>query len=294
MLAHFPEARRVAELFILSLPQARRPRLQHQLRRHLLRRYLWRRFGSRFSPVDGGPPAPPELVSQTSVLREEDVAKAATPDAYFAGGYLGVLMYLETIEQFGFDLRSARAVLDFGCGAAKNTRLLRGIEGLRVVGTDVSAAQIAWARKHVPGVELHVNEREPPLRFAKPDEFDLVTAASVFTHVPLDIQRPWLEEIHRILAPDGYFLCTVAGSYHIGVQLSLELRQRLREEGGVTLGPDDPGVSYATRAAGSCDVFQTREEVQRVFESVFEVLDYSDKASGQDHLVLRKRQGRPE
>jgi SAM-dependent methyltransferase len=179
-------------------------------------------------------------------------------------------------------------VLDFGCGAAKNTRLLRGIDGVRVVGTDVNAAQIEWARKHVPGVEFHVNELQPSLRFAPDDEFDLVTAASVFTHIPLDLQRAWLDEIRRILRPGGYFLCTVAGSYHIGIQLSPELRHRLREEGGVTLGPEDPGVSYATKAAGSCDVFQTREEVLRVFGNAFEVLDYSAKTSGQDHLVLRK------
>ncbi len=50
----------------------------------------------------------------------------------------------------------------------------------------------------------------------------------------------------------------------------------------------DPGVSYATTAAGSWDVFQTREEVRRSFGSVFEVLDYSTSESGQDVLVLRK------
>jgi SAM-dependent methyltransferase len=119
-----------------------------------------------------------------------------------------------------------------------------------------------------------VNDLEPPLRFAEEDSFDLVTAASVFTHIPLDLQRRWLEEIRRILRPGGYFLCTVAGAHHIGIQLSPELKGRLRKEGHVTLGSDDPGVSYATKAAGSWDVFQTREEVLRSFGSVFEVLHY--------------------
>ena len=155
--------------------------------------------------------------------------------------------------------------------------------------TAVNARQIEWARKHVPGVEFHVNELEPPLRFAEDETFDLVTSASVFTHIPLDLQRPWLKEIRRVVKPGGYFLCTVAGVFHIGSQLSPELQQRLREEGDVTLAPDDPGVSYATKAAGSWDVFQTREEVMRSFGSAFEVLSYSASESAQDTLVLRRR-----
>jgi SAM-dependent methyltransferase len=227
MLAHIPDAARVAEALILCLPPRGRPRLQHLLRRYQFRRYLKDRLGARVTPVDEGPPAPPELVVQTSVLHKHDLPAAADPDAYLAGGYLGSLMHLSTVERFGFDLGAAKAVLDFGCGAAKNTSLLRGIQGLRVVGTDVNAAQIEWARKHVPGIEFHVNEREPPLRFAADESFDLVTAASVFTHIPLDLQRPWLEEIRRILRPKGYFLCTVAGAYHIRIQLSKELRRQL-------------------------------------------------------------------
>jgi SAM-dependent methyltransferase len=289
MPAHLPEVTGVAELVVLYLPQRHRPRAQRVLRRFRLHRYLKGRLGRRFTPADPGPTPPPELIAQTSVLYQRDIPVKADPDEYFAGGYLGTLMHLETVEQFGFDLGKVKAVLDFGCGAAKNTRLLRGIEGVRLVGTDVNAAQIEWARKHVPGVAFHVNDLEPPLRFAEEDSFDLVTAASVFTHIPLNLQRRWLEEIRRILRPGGYFLCTVAGAHHIGIQLSPELKGRLRSEGHVTLGPDDAGVSYATKAARSWDVFQTREEVLRSFGSVFEVLHYSASENAQDNLVLRKQ-----
>jgi hypothetical protein len=81
---------------------------------------------------------------------------------------------------------------------------------------------------------------------------------------------------------------TVAGAHHIRLQLSTELRHQLSREGHVTLTAADPGVSYATKAAGSWDVFQTREEVQRSFGSVFEVLSYSASETGQDTLVLRR------
>ena len=289
MRRRLPTLARVTERAILQLPASQQRRAQHLVRRRRLNRYLRRQLGARFTPVDPGLNAPPELVAQTSALHEQDVATAADRDGYFAGGYLGMWTILRAVQLRGFDLASATAVLDFGCGAAKNLRLLRRIPGLRLVGTDVNAAQIAWAREHVPGLELHVNDVEPPLAFAPDDTFDFVIAGSVFTHIPLHLQRPWLEEIRRIMQPGGYFFCTVAGAYHIGIQLSPELQQQLRREGQVTLGSDDAGVSHATRMAGSWDVFQTREEVLRSFGEVFEVLAYTAPETGQDHLVLRKR-----
>jgi SAM-dependent methyltransferase len=284
---------RIAERLIRYLPRHSRARAQHAVRRRRLERLLRDRLGAKYTPVDEGPAPPPELVAQTSVLYERDLPAATDRYGYLAGGYLGVLTVLGTVERFGFDIAEAEAVLDFGCGAAKNIRLLRGVRGLRVVGTDVSGAQIEWAREHVPGVEFHVNGLEPPLTFAADDSFDLVTAASVFTHIPLDLQRPWLEEIRRVLRPGGYFFCTVAGAYHIDVQLSTELREQLRTAGQVTLAADDPGVSHGTRAAGSWDVFQTREEVRRSFGSAFEILHYTETTMerAQDNLVLRKPAG---
>src|SRR3546814_6253266 len=48
----------------------------------------------------------------------------------------------------------------------------------------------------------------PPLAFAD-ESFDLVYALSVFTHIPLELQRDWLDELRRVLVPGGYLLCTV-------------------------------------------------------------------------------------
>jgi SAM-dependent methyltransferase len=279
---------RIAERLIRYLPEREVPRAQHLVRRRRLERFIKRRLGARYTPVDPGPVPPPKLLAQTSVWHEQDVVAAAERDRYLAGGYLGVMLVLDTVERFGFDIRAAQSVLDFGCGAAKNIRLLRGIEGLQLFGSDVNAAQIEWASDHVPGVEFHVNGLEPPLAFAD-DSLDLVTAASVFTHIPIELQLPWLQEIRRVVRPGGYFYCTVAGAYHINVQLSPELRDQLHTDGHVTLAADDPGASYATSAARSWDVFQTREEVLRSFASVFEILHYSETTveNAQDVLILR-------
>ena len=123
------QASRIAERLIRYLPQRRVPRAQHVVRRRKLERYLGHRLGSRYAPVPTGPVPPSELLAQTSVWREEDLGAAREPDRYLAGGYLGTMHVLEAVERFGFDIRTARTVLDFGCGGAKNLRLLRGIRG---------------------------------------------------------------------------------------------------------------------------------------------------------------------
>jgi SAM-dependent methyltransferase len=71
----------------------------------------------------------------------------------------------------------------------------------------------------VPGCEFHINDLEPPLPFAKGNDFDLIISLSVFTHIPLEQQIVWLQEMKRVLKPNGFLLCTVVGTSHIDAQL---------------------------------------------------------------------------
>lgn len=274
------------ERLVARSPARIRPSLQHRTRRRNFQRYVRARVGERYEWVDPGLPAPPELVAQTSVMHADQIEGAAHPDGYFGGGYLGTLLFLEQLEENGFDLASVRSVLDFGCGAGKTIRLLRCIQGVRLVGTDVNAAQIEWARANVPGVQFDMNALEPPLPYGT-GEFDLVWAASVFTHIPLDGQDAWIAELARVLSPNGFALCTVAGDAHAARQLTAAQQADLARDGRYTLQPDDPGVSYASVATGQLDVFQTREQASEAFSRHFRVLHYYADRDGQDDLILR-------
>jgi len=276
----------IVERLVARSPERFRPSLQHRYRRRQFQHYVRTRIGGRYRWIDPGIPAPPELVLQTSVMHADDASRAAHPDGYFGGGYLGTLLFLEQLEENGFELGSARSALDFGCGAGKMIRLLRCIQGLRLVGTDVNAAQIEWARANVPGVEFDVNALEPPLPYTA-GEFDLVWAASVFTHIPFDVQDAWIAELARVLSPDGFALCTVAGAAHAARQLTQSQRDELAREGRYALRPDEPGVSYASVVTGQLDVFQTREQVTDAFSRHFRVVHYYPDPDGQDDLVLR-------
>jgi hypothetical protein len=79
----------------------------------------------------------------------------------------------------------------------------------------------------------------------------------------------------RVLKPNGFLLCTVAGTPHIDAQLGANERKLIQERREIILGKDDPGVSLSPYAGGSnYDVFQRRDRVIEVFGSVLRFRDF--------------------
>jgi SAM-dependent methyltransferase len=275
---------------VLNLPQSKlRSGLIHSYRRKQFEAFLDARLGSSFRPVDPGPIPPLELILQTNVLDNAEVPKKSNPAEYVSSSCMGMLGFLNLAEKYGLNVRTVGSILEFGMGTAINLRLFRSIEGVRLVGTDVNPRVVEWCKANLEGIEFYLNELEPPLVFDD-NSFDFVFAASVFTHIPLEWQDAWLREIRRVLRPRGIFICTVAGRFHIGNQLTPDERAILESEGEFTLTPEDRGASLATKHAGSWDVFQTRSRVLEAFGTVFDVREYV-ATSGQDVLALSKPPG---
>ena len=247
------------------------------------------RLPRSFQLVEAGPPAPEALIRTTAGMNAAHVRKWLIPDYYFRSGIEQMREFVAALDSVAFNVRTIGSVYEIGCGSARLLRHLRCIRGLRLIGSDVNAAGIDWCRENIPGIEFYQNELEPPLSFLSASAVDLVIASSVFTHIPLESQMPWLEEIHRVLRPGGVFLCTVLGRGYEESMLADDERNKLYRDGHLVLGADDERASLATKRAGSCDVFQARSEVVAVFGSVFRLLDYLDRgAGGQDLLVLSK------
>jgi len=116
------------------------------------------------------------------------------------------------LRAYARPLEDFSAILDFGCGAG---RVLRHVEarvapGSELSGADIDARAISWLRATYPDRRFAVNGASPPLPF--PDHaFDLVFAISVFTHLDEEDQMSWLEELRRILRPDGQAALSVHG-----------------------------------------------------------------------------------
>lgn len=248
--------------------------------------YMRQKLDHFMVDVDLGPVGDVELIKRTALLKEEDLKEKVDPDIYFGRGYMEMLSWMQTLERYSFNLRTAGSILEIGCGTARLIRHLRCIDGIRLVGSDVNADMISWCKENIPGVEFYVNDLSPPLAFAEDESFDLVFAASVFTHIPLDTQALWIQELHRVIRPGGFLLCDVLGRTLREKMLNAKDTETLKTKGHFTLDSANPKASLSTQLIGSWDVFQTRKEVLRAFGSVFNVRDYL--AAYLDLLVLQK------
>jgi SAM-dependent methyltransferase len=248
--------------------------------------FMRERLGAFLEEVDEGPVGSKEIIMQTAVLNKDEAALKTNSDFYFYSAYNQMYSWMNILERNGFNLRTVSSILELGCGSARLIRHLRCIDGIRLVGCDLRADHIEWCRKNIPGIEFYTNELSPPLQFAQDDSFDLVFASSVFTHIPLETQALWIQEMRRILRPGGFLLCDVLGRYHQQHMLSKNDLQDLKKKGALTLTASDSKASLSTQIIGSWDVFLTRGEVLNAFGKGFKVLDFMP--AGLDLLILQK------
>lgn len=272
----------------MILPDGIKSALGYRYREYLYFSYLKQKFGNRFRARAVGPMAPPELIQTEALMKADELNIKSQRKEYFETGRAAAWSILRMVEQYGGDITSMRAVLEFGCGTARVLRHLRYIEGLRLAGTDANPKPIEWDCKNLPGIEFNHNGLEPPLPY-KDESFDLIYALSVFTHIPLAWQRPWLDELRRVLSTGGYLVCSIHGEEWVNWQLNDEDRIELLREGHLTLDAKSPRASYSTQVLGSWDVFQSRDEIRKVFGRNLELLSYEQRDGwNQDMLVLRK------
>jgi SAM-dependent methyltransferase len=101
------------------------------------------------------------------------------------------------------------AVLELGCGAGVPvTQALA--QKCRVTGVDISAAQIALAREHVPSATF-IQSDMTALDFSR-HSFDAVVGFYTLTHVPRTEHAALLARIHNWLRPGGLFFATMGAN----------------------------------------------------------------------------------
>lgn len=126
----------------------------------------------------------------------------------------------------GLEAQHYRSVLDFGCGCGRIARQLiqQRPRPERYLGLDLHPGMIRWCKEHLahhaPGFAFAHHDvfyeafnpgPNKPLWAPFPvgaNEFTLVLALSVFTHLTEDQAGRYLNEIARVLTPDGVFVST--------------------------------------------------------------------------------------
>ena len=151
------------------------------------------------------------------------------------------LRYLDLAVQL---IPAGSDVLELGCGAGVPMTAALASDR-NVTGVDLSATQLAMARRNVPAATF-IQADMTALRF--PDgSFDAVVAFYCLVHVPRDEQLPLLERVRTWLRPTGLFLATMGADDEpgtveewLGVQMyfshfGIKANRRLVEQAGLVI-----------------------------------------------------------
>jgi SAM-dependent methyltransferase len=112
------------------------------------------------------------------------------------------------LDQLTSRLPSGARILELGCGTGPDARRLAGC--FRVTGVDISAEQIARARRNVP--EADFVEADFTAVDFEAGSFEAVAAVYAFNHVPRDLLAPTFGRIHTWLVPGGLFVASFGTS----------------------------------------------------------------------------------
>jgi len=191
--------------------------------------------GPQATAEDGLPVPPPHLI----------VRVAGTPDVswFLESGRLAAESIAELVERAGRPIASLDSMLDFGCGCGRVVRQWAGL-GVNVCGSDLSGAAVDWCRENLPFARFETNGLSPPLAFTD-GSFDLAYALSVLTHLPEAIQHDWMDELRRVVRPDGLALVTTHGERYLE-RLDADEQRRFRAGELVVRWGEVPGTNLCT------------------------------------------------
>ena len=254
--------------FRLARPAIRMYELALAARSELLTR--------RLREADGLPLPPARLRTQIGPLH----ADAAF---FLRSGRHNAELVRDLLREQGSSVESLDALLDWGCGCGRVLRHWAGLPRTRVCGCDIDPKMVTWCKENLPVAEVMVNGLSPPLQYGD-SGFDLVYAFSVMTHLSEDLQRSWLQELHRVLRPGGHLLISTLGEYYAS-------RNRLTASERESFSKGNLVVLYERSAGTSlCSAYHPPEYVRRELAKDLEHVAFRAAADDGRHDIhlLRK------
>lgn len=191
----------------------------------------------------------------------------------------------------GKDLDTCGPVLDFACGCGRVIRHFGDhAPSARWHGSDIDPEAIAWCAANLSKVaDFATNGFQPPTRFAA-DTFEVIYSVSLFTHLDEADHFAWLEELSRIVKPDGIVIASVHGPF-THLQLPPADARAVAERGFLYR----TGQTGKLKLDGLPDFYQTAYTTERFIRErwtrYFDVVAYRERAVAgyQDAVILRKR-----
>lgn len=219
------------------------------------------------------------------------------------------LFQKELLYTHGNGIEMDSRILDFGCGWGRIIRFFRKDFNPKCsFGADVQQRLLDIASRDVPDCNFVKIDNHPPIKFPT-NEFDLIYAYSVFSHIPENMALAWVREFSRILKPGGLLCVTTRPRSHImavhrlnGAQATAHtsLYAQIISNPENALARYDDGQFVHFPAAGGADLPES-EWGESIISPAYakdklaqglEFIGFFDKYSASQHLqpaiVLRK------
>lgn len=238
---------------------------------------LWLNSGYRVCKAPDGLPIPSAHLIETVMLSREI--------AWFLhSGRLCLNSIRYALLKNGYNIDDLDVVLDFGCGCGRVLRHWhKSSKGHRIHGTDLSPELIAWDKKYLNKIgDFRLNGLEPPLPYSS-GIFDFIYAISVFTHLTVELQLAWIDELRRVLKPGGLLVVTVHGESRF-YQLSTEEQRQFRSGSLVVKNISSPGSNF-------CGAYHPEAYVRNNLARGLEVVDFIPRGvqdADQDLYLFQK------
>jgi ubiquinone/menaquinone biosynthesis C-methylase UbiE len=141
-----------------------------------------------------------QYASQYTELHRENIKASGEEPSYFAAYKAGFMA-----RHLPAHLRDTPtpAILDFGCGIGNSIPHLRQtFPGARLYGADPSNESIALANASLKETATFQIIDQDDLPYPN-QHFDLIMAACVFHHIPPPRRQHWMQQLYRVLKPNG-------------------------------------------------------------------------------------------
>jgi SAM-dependent methyltransferase len=164
------------------------------------------------------PPFPP--------LELRNITAAPRLPEFLWTGLSNLGLFVTLYEKFATpEAFESSTVLDFGCGCGRMVRFLNSYsDRWSVHACDVNPDLVNWCNQNLDNVTTTQTNIVPPTPF-NDQLFNLIYSLSVFTHLPESRVNSWLNEIYRILAPNGIFITTTHGTHALEVIKNSKIHQ---------------------------------------------------------------------
>lgn len=175
-------------------------------------------------------------------------------------------------------------VLDWGCGVVRLTRHWPDIApNWQLQCCDPNPTIGQWVRANFPSLHFVPSKTQPPLPF-EPEQFDLIYGVSILTHIPIAQQSAWIQELTRILRPNGLLALTLHSRTNIAT-LSTTERAKLARNGMV----ERAGASTGSRLFAT---YHDPDFVKKELSHGLTIMRYETLSAvasgGQDLWLLKK------